>query len=179
MVRTPHRLAIGLTALLLLSVLNSVWVPTSVLSTQETTTENPTLASARSATAEVFLTSGGSSSHDEFAGAISAGDFGYVVGGEVNSSAQALTFGPHTYTPTSPFSNGNEFYLASLDDSGSWNFVAGADHSQGGVSFLSDVASFAGNPVVAGYMYGPVDFGQTPLASSVLFDEFIAQRVVT
>ena len=179
MVRTPHRLAIGLTALLLLSVLNSVWVPTSVLSTQETTTENPTLASARSATAEVFLTSGGSSSHDEFAGAISAGDFGYVVGGEVNSSAQALTFGPHTYTPTSPFSNGNEFYLASLDDSGSWNFVAGADHSQGGVSFLSDVASFAGNPVVAGYMYGPVDFGQTPLASAVQFDAFIAQSDVT
>ena len=178
MVRTPHRLAIGLTALLLLSVLNSVWVPTSVLSTQETTTETPDLASARSATAEVFLTSGGSSSHDEFAGAISAGDFGYVVGGEVNSSAQALTFGPHTYTPTSPFSNGNEFYLASLDDSGSWNFVAGADHSQGGVSFLSDVASFAGNPVVAGYMYGPVDFGQTPLASAVQFDAFIAQSDV-
>ena len=142
-------------------------MPTSVLSTQETTTENPTLASARSATAEVFLTSGGSSTHNEVNGAISGGDFGYVVGGQVNSSASSVDFGPHNYTPSSPYSNGNEFYLASLDDFGTWNFVVGADHSQGGVSYISDVASFAGNPIVAGYMYGPVAFGQTQLLSLI------------
>ncbi|MAH41957.1 MAG: hypothetical protein CMO41_06910 [Verrucomicrobiales bacterium] len=131
--------------------------------------------SARSSSAEVFLASGGSTSHDEFSGAIVASDSGYFVAGDVNSSAASLTFGPHSYVPTSPYSNGNDFFLASLDNNGGWNFLVGADHTQGGVTFMSDVASHAGNAIVAGYMYGPVDFGQTSLSSAVQFDAFVAQ----
>ena len=131
--------------------------------------------SARSGSAEVFLATGGSGSHDEFSGAIVASDTGYFVAGDVNSSAASLTFAPHSYVPTSPYSNGNDFYLASLDNNGGWNFLVGADHTQGGVSFMSDVASHAGNAIVTGYMYGPVDFGQTTLSTAVQFDAFVAQ----
>ena len=159
--RAPAGIATALTALLLLSIIGSVALentPTSAVLDEPSREVQQT--SARSTSAEIFLASGGSSSHDEFSGGIAASDTGYVVGGDVNSSAQALTFGPHTYVPSSPFTNGNEFYLASLDHTGNWNFLVGADHSQGGVSFLADVASHAGNSIVAGYMYGPVDFGQ-------------------
>ena len=174
--RAPARIATTLTALLLLSILGSVAVeniPTTTLLDEPSREVQE--ASARSTSAEVFLASGGSSSHDEFSGGIAASDNGYVVGGDVNSSAQSVTFGTHTYVPSSPFSNGNEFYLASLDHTGNWNFLVGADHTQGGVSFLADVASHAGNPIVAGYMYGPVDFGPISLSTAVQFDGFIAQ----
>ena len=128
----------------------------------------------RSSSPEVFLASGGSSSHDEFAGAIVASDNGYFVAGEVNSSASAITFGTHTYQPTSPYSNGQDVYVASLDDAGGWNFLVGADHSSGGVSFLTDLAAHTGKPIVSGYMYGPISFGSTTLNSAVQFDAFIA-----
>ena len=98
-----------------------------------------------------------------------------MIAGDVNSSAASLVFGTQTYTPTSPYSNGNDFFLASVDNSGTWNYVVGADHSQGGVSFMADVTSHAGNGIVAGYMYGPVDFGMTSLSTAVQFDGFVAQ----
>jgi len=161
----------ALVTLLLLSVLITASTPAPLVMAEEMA---PLPASGRSSTPEVFLASGGTNSHDEFSGAIVASDAGYFVAGDVNSSAQALTFGTHTYIPTSPYSNGNDFYLASLDDTGNWNFLVGADHSQGGVSFLTDVASSTGKPVVSGYMYGPVSFGQTSLTTSVQFDAFIA-----
>ena len=44
---------------------------------------------------------------------------------------------------------------------------------------MSDVAAHAGNAVVAGYMYGPVDFGPFPLSTAVQFDGFIAQADAT
>lgn len=143
--------------------------------------ENPTVenTAARSTSAEVFLSGGGTSTHDEFSGAIASTDNGWLVAGDVNSSAGSLVFGTQTYIPSSPYSNGNDFFLASMDNSGGWNYVVGADHSQGGVSFMADVASHAGNAVVAGYMYGPVDFGQTSLNTAVQFDGFVAQADAT
>jgi len=108
----------ALVTLLLLSVLITASTPAPLVMAEEMA---PLPASGRSSTPEVFLASGGSNSHDEFSGAIVASDAGYFVAGDVNSSAQALTFGTHTYIPTSPYSNGNDFYLASLDDTGNWN----------------------------------------------------------
>ena len=172
-------IATTLTALLLTSLLLNVALeqpPHPVLLEDAASVE---LTTGRSTSAEVFLSGGGSSTHDEFSGAIASADNGYMVAGDVNSSAAALIFGPHTYTPTSPYSNGNDFYVASLADDGSWNYLVGADHSQGGVSFMSDVASHTGNAIVSGYMYGPVDFGQTTLSSAVQFDGFVAQTDVT
>ena len=173
--RTRRGVATALIALLLLSILGSMTLEITPRGVLDESTPGHFEASARSTSPEVFLTSGGSSSHDEFTGAIAGSDMGYVVGGDVNSSAQSVTFGTQTYIPSSPYTNGNEFFLASLDDIGNWNFLVGADHSQGGVSYLADVTSHSGNPIVAGYMYGPVDFGQIPLATAVQFDAFIAQ----
>ena len=173
--RTHTRVATALTALLLLSVLSSLAVPAS-LGIEQTVAPSST---GRSTSAEVFLTGGGSTTHDEFTGAIAAADNGFVVAGDVNSSAPSLVFGPHTYLPTSPYSNGNDFFLASVNGNGAWDYVVGADHSQGGVSFMADVQAHAGNAVVAGYMYGPVDFGQFSLSSAVQYDAFIAQADAT
>lgn len=173
--RTHTRVATALTALLLLSVLSSLAVPAS-LGIDQTVAATST---GRSTSAEVFLTGGGSTTHDEFAGAIAAADNGFVVAGDVNSSAPSLVFGPHTYIPTSPYTNGNDFFLASVNGNGAWDYVVGADHSQGGVSFMTDVQAHAGNAVVAGYMYGPVDFGQFSLSSAVQYDAFIAQADAT
>jgi hypothetical protein len=108
--RAPAGIATALTALLLLSIIGSVAlenIPTSAVLDEPSREVQQT--SARSTSAEIFLASGGSSSHDEFSGGIAASDTGYVVGGDVNSSAQAVTFAPHTYVPSSPFTNGNEF----------------------------------------------------------------------
>ena len=44
---------------------------------------------------------------------------------------------------------------------------------------MADVQAHAGNAVVAGYMYGPVDFGQFSLSSAVQYDAFIAQADAT
>ena len=168
-------LAATLTALLLSSLLLSAAINPAQEQPLLDGEEHIVHTSARSTSAEVFLSSGGSTTHDEFSGAIAASDNGYVVAGDVNSSASTLTFGPHSYTPTSPYSNGNDFFLASLNNNGGWNYLVGADHTQGGVSFMSDVTSHAGNAIVAGYMYGPVDFGPTTLSSAVQFDAFVAQ----
>ena len=173
--RTHTRVATALTALLLLSVLSSLAVPAS-LGIEQTVAPSST---GRSTSAEVFLTGGGSTTHDEFTGAIAAADNGFVVAGDVNSSAPSLVFGPHTYLPTSPYTNGNDFFLASVNGNGAWDYVVGADHSQGGVSFMADVQAHAGTAVVTGYMYGPVDFGQFSLSSAVQYDAFIAQADAT
>lgn len=168
-------LATTLTALLLFSLLLNFAVEQPLEAPVFQENEHVERTSARSTSAEIFLSSGGSTTHDEFSGAIAAADNGYIIAGDVNSSAPALTFGPHSYVPTSPYSNGNDFFVTSLDNNGNWNYVVGADHTQGGVSFMSDVTSHAGNAIVAGYMYGPVDFGTTTLNSAVQFDGFVAQ----
>ena len=162
--------AYGLTALLLMSVLAGLAMQAPLH--HQTLDDDSTVstAMARSTSAEILLASGGSTTHDEFSGAIAAADNGYMVAGDVNSSAAALTFGTQTYVPTSPYSNGNDVFLASLGNDGTWNFVVGPDHSQGGFSLMSDVASHTGNGIVAGQMYGPVSFGSTTLSSAVQFD---------
>ncbi|MGB0594360.1 MAG: thrombospondin type 3 repeat-containing protein [Poseidonia sp.] len=177
--RTPAGIAMALTALLLLSIVGTATVhinPSTLLSDTEATVMS---TSGRSTSPEVFLAGGGTGSHDEFSGAIAATDNGWVVAGDVNSSAQSLVFGTQTYIPTSPYSNGNDVFVASMDSTGAWNYVTGADHTQGGVSFMADVTSHAGNAIVAGYMYGPIDFGQTTLNTAVQFDGFIAQADAT
>ena len=171
--------ATTLTALLLTSLLLNLAVE---LPPQPSLSEGPTsaeLTSGRSTSPEVFLAGGGSSTHDEFSGAIASTDNGWVIAGDVNSSAASLVFGTQTYVPTSPYSNGNDFFVASMDSTGAWNYISGADHTQGGVSFMSDVASHAGNAIVSGYMYGPLDFGQISLNTAVQFDGFIAQTDAT
>ena len=173
--RTPAGLALSLTVLLLLSIIGSTLVNVAPVTVLDDDLETSMNTGGRSTSAEVFLAGGGSSTHDEFSGAIASVDNGWVIAGDVNSSATSLVFGTQTYTPTSPYSNGNDFFLASVDNSGTWNYVVGADHSQGGVSFMADVTSHAGNGIVAGYMYGPVDFGMTSLSTAVQFDGFVAQ----
>ncbi|MEC9211445.1 MAG: thrombospondin type 3 repeat-containing protein [Candidatus Thermoplasmatota archaeon] len=173
--RTPAGLALSLTVLLLLSIIGSTLVNVAPVTVLDDDLETSMNTGGRSTSAEVFLAGGGSSTHDEFSGAIASVDNGWVIAGDVNSSAASLVFGTQTYTPTSPYSNGNDFFLASVDNSGTWNYVVGADHSQGGVSFMADVTSHAGNGIVAGYMYGPVDFGMTSLSTAVQFDGFVAQ----
>lgn len=170
---TSYATALTLTALLLVSFIGTATfqAPNAIPALQDD--EKPLTTSGRSTSPEVFLSSGGTSTHDEFSGSIEASDNGYFVGGDFNSSAQSITFGTQSFQSTSPFSNGNEFYLASADNSGNWNFLIGADHTQGGVTFLSDVDSNAGMPFVAGSMYGPVSFGQTTLSTNVI-DGFIA-----
>ena len=175
---TPAGVALSLTALLLLSIIGSTVANTAPPTVLEDALDAPQNTGARSTSAEVFLTGGGTSTHDEFSGAIASTDDGWVIAGDVNSSAPSLVFGTQTYVPTSPYSNGNDFFVASVDNTGAWNYVVGADHTQGGVSFMADVASHAGNAIVAGYMYGPVDFGQTSLNTAVQFDGFIAQADV-
>ena len=173
--RTPAGLALSLTVLLLLSIIGTTLVNVAPVTVLDDDLETSMNTGGRSTSAEVFLAGGGSSTHDEFSGAIASVDNGWVIAGDVNSSAASLVFGTQTYTPTSPYSNGNDFFLASVDNSGTWNYVVGADHSQGGVSFMADVTSHAGNGIVAGYMYGPVDFGMTSLSTAVQFDGFVAQ----
>ncbi|MGB1587770.1 MAG: thrombospondin type 3 repeat-containing protein [Poseidonia sp.] len=156
----------ALTALLLLSVLSSMMPP----AISERLDDRITMeASGRSASPEVFISSGGSPNGDELPGAIAVINGGYVVGGDYN---RTITFGSHTLAATSPFSNGNEFFLAGISETGTWTYLANADHSQGSVSFLTDVAGSMGNAVAAGYMYGPVSFGSTTVSTSVL-DGFI------
>jgi len=168
-VRSPS-LPLFLIALFVMSFLNPlVTIEQSWTSELQSITESNE-ASARSSSPEIFLSSGGSSNGDEFDTMIAAGFDGYYVGGDFN---RTLAFGTQTLQPTSPFSNGNEFYLAGIDDTGTWTFLAGADHSTGGVSFLTDIATINGMAVITGYMYGQVDFGQTILNTQVL-DGFVA-----
>lgn len=127
-------------------------------------------ASARATSPEIFLSAGGAATGDEFDTMIAPGLDGYYVGGDFNRS---MTFGNHQLQPTSPYSNGNEFYIAGIDSTGSWTFLAGADHSMGGVSFLTDITTVNGMAVITGYMFGQVNFGQTILNTQVL-DGFVA-----
>ncbi|MGB0611837.1 MAG: hypothetical protein ACPGMW_04345, partial [Poseidonia sp.] len=123
---TSYATALTLTALLLVSFIGTATfqAPDAIPALQDD--EKPLTTSGRSTSPEVFLSSGGTSTHDEFSGSIEASDNGYFVGGDFNSSAQSITFGTQSFQSTSPFSNGNEFYLASADNSGNWNFLIGA-----------------------------------------------------
>ena len=120
--------------------------------------------SARSTPATILATGSGQANEDgEHMIALPNG--GWVVGvSEWTNST--LTYGTHTLNPSSPYNAGGlgEFYLATLDDKGSWTGFISADHSQsvgsGGTSVLTDVAvGMAGEIFVSGYFYGEIAFG--------------------
>ena len=127
--------------------------------------------SGRSGSEEVFLAGGGGANGNEFPAAITDSIGGFAVMGDYN---RTVNFDTNSLTPTSPFTNGNEFFLAEVDTTGSWNYALGADHSAGGVSFGADVTSSSGSPVVVGQMFGPVMFGSTTHQVAVL-DGFVAK----
>jgi hypothetical protein len=164
-------LPLFLIALFVMSFLGPLIVPEQSESAELEVLTEVFEASARSSSSDVFIASGGSSTGDEFDTMITDGPGAFYVAGDFN---RTLTFGTQTLAPTSPFSNGNEFYLAGLsEDTGTWTFLTGADHSLGGVSFLTDITNVNGMAVLTGYMYGDIAFGQTILSSQVL-DGFVA-----
>jgi len=158
--------AASITVLLLVSVITPLMTVPEQLWTSEV---HP--ASGRSSTEEVFLSTGGGANGNEFPTSITATASGFAVLGDYN---RTVNFGTHSLTPTSPFSNGNEFFVAHMDASGAWTAALGADHSTGGVSFAADLTASQGAAVVTGYMYGPGVFGSTTLQTSVL-DGFVAK----
>ena len=165
-----HHLPLFLVTLFVLSLLSPLTTHQETVPTELASLQSIDEASGRASSPEVFLSSGGSANGDEFDTMITTGLDGYFVGGDFNRS---LTFGIHQLQPTSPFSNGNEFYIAGIDSTGSWTFLTGADHSMGGVSFLTDISTVNGMAVISGYMFGQVNFGQTILTTQVL-DGFVA-----
>ena len=150
-----HRLPLFLVVLFVLSVLSPLTIHQQPVPTELSSPQNIDEASGRASSPEIFLSAGGSATGDEFDTMITTGLDGYFVGGDFNRS---MTFGTHQLQPTSPFSNGNEFYIAGIDSTGSWTFLIGADHSTGGVSFLTDISTVNGMAVSTGYMFGQVSF---------------------
>ena len=114
-------------------------------------------ASARSSS-KSFLASGGSSTQSIDAEYIASSPTGgWVIGSTFN---QTLTFGSQTLSTSSPYAFG-EFFLASVDSSGNWQSVFGADHSfgAGGLSKLNDITvDVGGEIVVTGFFYGEISF---------------------
>lgn len=104
--------AASITVLLLVSVITPLMTVQEQLGTSEV---HP--ASGRSSTEEVFLSTGGGANGNEFPTSITATASGFAVLGDYN---RTVNFGTHSLTPTSPFSNGNEFFLAHMDASGAW-----------------------------------------------------------
>ena len=116
--------------------------------------------SARSAS-NSFLASGGSSTQSIDGEYIEASPNGeWVIGSTFNTT---LTFGTQTLQPTSPYTFG-EFFIASVDSSGTWTSLFGADHSfgGGGLSSLSDISvDVTGEIVVTGFFYGDISFSNS------------------
>ena len=117
------------------------------------------------------LTSAGSTGF-EYASVMAGFDDGNIIGGEFGNSA---TFGQTTISPTSPYhascvqilSKYCEFFLASVSDTGSWNWVATGDHANG-YSFVADVgAGMAGEAIIGGSFSGSVQFGIQTITSQV------------
>jgi hypothetical protein len=124
-------------------------------------------ASARSS-GDVFLLGGGSSNAHEFAQLIAPTLSGYVVAGDYS---QSLSLGSHSLNPTttnSPYQQKSEYYLAGVTETGTWDWVVGADHSNG-VSFIEDLDSSMGSTFVTGYFAGSIGYstGQALATSSV------------
>lgn len=134
-------------------------VPAPDTEFKETESDGPQFTSGRSASFS-YLADGGSSTQSIDANHIAArSNGGWVIGSEYNTS---LSFGTSTLQPTSPYaSQFGEFFLAMVDDQGSWESVVGADHSYGagGLSFLTDIAvDMSGEIAITGYYYGEIAF---------------------
>ena len=123
------------------------------------------------AKANHYLTSAGSTGF-EYASVMAGFSSGNIVGGDFGNSA---TFGQTTINPSSPYhascvqiiSRYCEFFLASVSETGSWNWVATGDHTNG-YSLVSDVAAgMAGEAVIGGSFSGSVQFGIQTVTSQV------------
>ena len=105
-----------------------------------------------------FIASGGSSTQSIDPSQIIADpNGGWIIGSEYNTT---LTFGTQTLQRTSPY-NAGEFFLATIDDTGTWQSLFGADHSfgAGGLSYLTDInVDIGGEILVTGYFYGEISF---------------------
>jgi hypothetical protein len=125
-------------------------------------------ASARSS-GDVFLLGGGSSNGNEFAEQITTTMSGYVVAGNFT---QSLSLGSNSLNPTSPY--GSEYYIAGVTETGTWDWVAGADHSNG-ISWVEDIDSSMGSTFLIGYFAGSIGYstGQALLTTSL--DGFIVR----
>ena len=115
------------------------------------------------ATANHYLADAGGTGF-EYASVMAGFGDGNIVAGEFGNAA---TFGQSTINPTSPYHASCaqilgrycEFFLASVSDTGSWNWVATGDHANG-YSFVSDVgAGMGGEAVIGGFFSGSVQFG--------------------
>ncbi|MGB0313432.1 MAG: hypothetical protein ACPGDD_06050, partial [Poseidonia sp.] len=118
--------------------------------------------SARS-TPSTILATGSGANNEDAEHIVAHPNGGWIIGSEFNST---LTYGQQTLQPTSPYpafgAPTGEFYLAIMDDTGTWTNLVGADHNQGSgaISYLSDVAvSPVGEIYISGYFYGEIAFG--------------------
>ena len=121
------------------------------------------------AKANHYLTSAGGTGF-EYASVMAGFGNGNIVAGDFGNTA---TFGLTTISPTSPYhtscaqqlSRYCEFFLASVSETGSWNWVATGDHANG-YSFVSDVAAgIGGEAVIGGFFSGSVQFGIQTITS--------------
>jgi len=140
---------------------------TSVLSGEDDV-EVKFSASARSS-GDVFLLGGGSSNGNEFAQKITTTMSGYVVAGNFT---QSLSLGSKSLNPTSPY--GSEYYVAGVTETGTWDWVVGADHSNG-ISWVEDIDASMGSTFLIGYFAGSIGYstGQALLTTSL--DGFIVR----
>ena len=139
-------------------------------------------------TPTTILAAGSGQANEDGEHIIALPNGGWVVGmSEWTNST--LTYGTHTLAPTSPYNSIGlgEFYLAKLDEKGTWTGFISADHSTstgaGGTSVLTDVAvGMAGEIFVSGYFYGEISFGPpgpnsliSNLNSGYHFEGFVAK----
>ena len=123
------------------------------------------------AKANHYLTSAGGTGF-EYASVMAGFGLGNIVAGDFGNSA---TFGQTTINPTSPYHTSCaqlagrycEFFLGSVSDTGDWDWVATADHSNG-YSFVGDVGvGMGGEAVIGGSFSGSVQFGIQTITSQV------------
>jgi len=125
------------------------------------------------AKANHYLAKGGGSGF-EYASVMAGFGTGNIVAGDFGNAA---TFGQHSISPTSPlhsqctqappsgYGRYCEFFLASVSETGNWDWVATADHSNG-YSLVSDVgAGMGGEAVIGGFFSGSVQFGIQSITS--------------
>ncbi len=127
------------------------------------------LADSARGSSNQFLTGGGSSSGSEYIQSIGFSPGMYGFGGSFNTS---MNFGSTSLSPTSPA--GSEFFIGAISETGSWQFLLGADHSAG-ISIFSDIAvGMGGEIAVIGYYTGTIQFGGLAISSQSI-DGFVAK----
>ena len=59
------------------------------------------------------------------------------------------------------------------------DYVIGADHTQGGITFMSDVDAHAGNAVVAGYMLSLIHISEPTRQEAISYAVFCLKKKKT